>query len=132
MTRLDTYSGDDVRNCTLRCECGEPKERIAVACEQCDELDGKRESEAQLISALRTAPDWLNEEELCEVMGRKRHTLHRLLVEMHRAGRLVRQLRQLDSAEQTIRCRYGGSPRKAGTGGRGCWEYSLATKRRAA
>jgi hypothetical protein len=118
-------------NDPTECECGRPKFAGNECCSRCAFLDGERDIDAQVIALLRTTSSWLSENEMRPLLGRK-SALWRVLKDMMDSGRIVQQWRETDEVDVMIRCRYGHGPRPGKRRNAGCWEYSLAQKRRAA
>lgn len=118
------------------CDCGEPKEFTAEACDRCTYLDGGKigrgngcSNAAEVIAALRgtdglSIPDILRELGRSPTRGGAYRGIHRTLQAMLRSGRVRRYWRE---GEPTVIVAepFGNDRRpRCGAGG-GCWVYQL-------
>lgn len=81
----------------LECECGNPKRFGATACDRCEELERERVGgparrlRRHLEAVLSDEP--LSTEAVAEIVGCSTRLASRVLLEEHRAGRVVRLVR---------------------------------------
>lgn len=73
------------------CECGNPKQDAALACERCLALDGANDDEQELIASLRALGASCDVSELAQAVCVSERSAYRLLKPLVERGRVTKR-----------------------------------------